>query len=753
MLALALAVARRSRSSAALSARCQSSMSAAARSRVAGPSCGVASPGVAASSALLRRAMPHHLPTTARPSPFLFSSARAYRVAAVVTAARRHDSVNLMAAEEDLDEDEEDGEDAPPPPPPAPTPLSPSAPIAAAIAAARAAAGRAATDADAVLADRLEGRGLLTAGEVAGLSAGDAEGLRLPRDLHAALAAAVGAWEGGAGPPGGVRARGRKGAAASSSAPRKKKGGAAAAAGGRGSAAVAAPTLRATSIPPPPSPPTPQPYHSPFEPAADDPPPADAAIAAIEARLCPPMDRFLHGSATAPDAPRIRPHKPPSAAPARSILRIAPGTSPRLDADLARFRKFMTARAAVGRQQAAIRPVTVAKYEDHVRRWAGWWAGVWDGGGADSSPPGPPSPAVAADRAARVSLADLIPGTGPDAAGLAVEYAAWLEDERGCTPHTSGLFLRSALAAAKWLHAGSSATRPRDGDKAYGDLGVVRELRGLSKDARAAGRRAPPVGDERVKWLEWGDYLSLVDDLRAEVAGRDAQGRPRSPAAVAWSLQRYLVFAILACVPDRQRTLRELELGRTLVWDPTAGGGGGSGNGSGGSDPGPLSGRWVIRHGPEDYKTGAAYGARPPLILSPTLYPELGAFISHYRAFLNPSHDFLFCMKTGAPLTAQALYRLFQCAAYRLTGQKTNPHLVRDMVVTHIRARGDATEAELEALALYMGHSVTMQRATYDRRTVAQKVEPAVDLLARLNGEAAAAAAGIGGGGGGGGRA
>lgn len=35
----------------------------------------------------------------------------------------------------------------------------------------------------------------------------------------------------------------------------------------------------------------------------------------------------------------------------------------------------------------------------------------------------------------------------------------------------------------------------------------------------------------------------------------------------------------------------------------------------------------------------------------------------------------------------------------------------------------------MEALALYMGHSVKMQRDTYDRRTRAQKVTPAVELL------------------------
>ncbi len=33
--------------------------------------------------------------------------------------------------------------------------------------------------------------------------------------------------------------------------------------------------------------------------------------------------------------------------------------------------------------------------------------------------------------------------------------------------------------------------------------------------------------------------------------------------------------------------------------------------------------RWSIRHGAEDYKTGGTYGERPPLLLSPELYPEL----------------------------------------------------------------------------------------------------------------------------------
>jgi hypothetical protein len=68
----------------------------------------------------------------------------------------------------------------------------------------------------------------------------------------------------------------------------------------------------------------------------------------------------------------------------------------------------------------------------------------------------------------------------------------------------------------------------------------------------------------------------------------------------------------------------------------------------------------------------------------------------------------------------------------RLTGKRTNPHLVRDMIVTHLR-RTNASEKELEALAIYMGHSLAMQKGSYDRRTISEKVEPAVSLLSSLN--------------------
>ncbi|CAL5226021.1 g8828 [Coccomyxa viridis] len=133
---------------------------------------------------------------------------------------------------------------------------------------------------------------------------------------------------------------------------------------------------------------------------------------------------------------------------------------------------------------------------------------------------------------------------------------------------------------------------------------------------------APRASEEELKWLNWPDFvqrhessMQVVNELRRECAGKDNLGRARTSPAVAWSLQRYLIFAILCCIPDRQRTIRELEVGKTLFKEGE---------------------RWVIKHQADDYKTGRAYGQRPPMAIAPHIYPELEAFLGHWRQFLQP---------------------------------------------------------------------------------------------------------------------
>ena len=53
------------------------------------------------------------------------------------------------------------------------------------------------------------------------------------------------------------------------------------------------------------------------------------------------------------------------------------------------------------------------------------------------------------------------------------------------------------------------------------------------------------------------------------------------------------------------------------------------------------------------------------------------------------------CRQNGAPLTDKSMYKLVWTTAFRITGKKLNPHLIRDSVVTHLRGSG-ASERELE---------------------------------------------------------
>lgn len=346
-----------------------------------------------------------------------------------------------------------------------------------------------------------------------------------------------------------------------------------------------------------------------------------------------------------------------------------------------------------GQQTDPIALVTARKYVDHLRAMLGWLHHQQHVPIAD------------------LSLKLLVPSSAREGVTPAYQYIQWLATVRGVSAATEMLAIRSVIQAAKFLYHDQSKSRPFEGDVSYADIMVIKELRSMVNQAKRRQKAAPRAVEEAHKWLDWPAYLKVVAELRKECAAKDSAGKQRSRSAVAWSLQRNLIFAILSCVPDRQRTIRELEVGRTLFRE------------------GDL---WVIKHQATHYKTGKAYGERPPLQLSPSLYPELQAFLDTWRAELNPQHSFVFSQLSGKPLTEQGVHKIFTTSSYRIAGKKTNPHLVRDMVVTHLRG-GNASERELEALALYMGHSLAMQRSSYDRRTKAQKVGPAVELLARLN--------------------
>ncbi len=290
------------------------------------------------------------------------------------------------------------------------------------------------------------------------------------------------------------------------------------------------------------------------------------------------------------------------------------------------------------------------------------------------------------------------------------------------------------------------------------NLPIVQELRKLHREAGSKGKKAPRSSDEGKKWLDWSDYLKVIQLLKSDLTEMinkyESQLRvdedlpcagtlikqPKTSLAkeksldfqrkeIAKTYQYYLILAFFARVPDRQRTFRELELGRNFfkVEDDESG-----------------SRMWVIKHTAEDYKTGSTYGERPPLPLTEALTPEIDDFLERWRPALlrqpsdgsassTPSSYLFLQPRTGNPLTANSVYQIVSRCCYKYKQKKTNPHLLRDMIVTHVRKNADASEKELEALALFMGHSITMQRDSYDRRTLEQKVSPAIKLMQNMN--------------------
>ena len=94
---------------------------------------------------------------------------------------------------------------------------------------------------------------------------------------------------------------------------------------------------------------------------------------------------------------------------------------------------------------------------------------------------------------------------------------------------------------------------------------LLTELRKMLKDAQTRQKTASHVSDEAKKWIDWPQLLWCVDQLRLQCSTTTASGNARAPKAVAQAYQRYLIVAILSCVPDRQRTIRYVPGDRPAV--------------------------------------------------------------------------------------------------------------------------------------------------------------------------------------------
>jgi len=415
---------------------------------------------------------------------------------------------------------------------------------------------------------------------------------------------------------------------------------------------------------------------------------------------------------------------------------------PQLAIELDYFMDYMT-RPTTDSQEDPIRPATAIVYLRHAKLFLGWYVHEYCITTATTDD-------CLSDAEKRaISIFTIIPTKEKDSADSILEFLLWLRSVRQISVSYEANFLRGLTKLIKFRFRKESLTDPAYGQKSFEDIPLIRELRKWHRDADKKRAVAPRSSDESQKWLSWPEYLQVVKHSRDNLAellreyeqddNASSVMKKTAPVAkdgsrirnkddmkdssttyspqqrkIATAFQKYLVLAFFSNIPDRQRTIRELELNRSFVMDDT--------------------GCWCIRHRPDDYKTGKTYGERPPLQLSASLTPAIDDFLKRWRPCLCPTAEQFFVQpRTGNPLTRDSVYQIVGRSCYQYTGKRTNPHLLRDMIVTHVRESSDASEKELEALALFMGHSVHMQRTSYDRRTLDQKVAPAVQLLESVN--------------------
>ena len=403
---------------------------------------------------------------------------------------------------------------------------------------------------------------------------------------------------------------------------------------------------------------------------------------------------------------------------------------PKLASELEDYYTFMTQPSTYS-QESPIRDATAKVYLNHARLFLGWCCQNAKTDGSGDSNKDEEEEKETGFPNNDLSIFAVVPNKEKESAENIIRFILWMRTRDISVSYEANL-LRGIIKLLKFRFSKESTSDPLDGKNTFDDIPIIKEVRKLHRDANQRQRLAPRSSDESKKWITWQDYLGVAQSTKNEVLelirkyealppskrryGKGDTDRVHSleQIQVAESYQRYLILAILASIPDRQRTIRELEVGRTLIKDTD-------------------SGCWMVKHGPGDYKTGKHYGERPAMQLAEELTPAIDDFVERWRPSLKPSTEVLLVQsKTGKPMTSNSVFKRVVRCCFKYTGKSVNPHLLRDIIVTHVRET-EASEKELEALALYMGHSIQMQRSSYDRRTLSNKVAPAVQLMKSVN--------------------
>jgi len=311
---------------------------------------------------------------------------------------------------------------------------------------------------------------------------------------------------------------------------------------------------------------------------------------------------------------------------------------------------------------------------------------------------------------------------------------------------TKEAYLGALITLAKYLYRDITD----EGEASnYEDISVIAKLRIFINKLPKQAKKIDTLP------LTWAEVLEVRERLRLEANEthiycdrnrrnkvRTERHQRRSKSAISASLMRFLVLSMLTVIPpDRQRTFRELRIGKTLKHGLF-------------TEAGFISrtqlanskdAKYYIHLMPEDYKTGDTYGefiGEIPNIEfkdGSEFYDYLNRWIYEgYREVMlrGENHDFLFTtIRKGVLLDSKGMCRLVSHIFKNKTKITVNPHKLRHIFCSYLDEI-QVSDKERDAAAFWMHHSTEMAKNIYTIRDIQEKLRPTSSLMVKMNNSA-----------------
>jgi len=296
--------------------------------------------------------------------------------------------------------------------------------------------------------------------------------------------------------------------------------------------------------------------------------------------------------------------------------------TPKLRQQLEQLHNFWTSPEIQTRKGRAIKEATFRSYRAHVLSNLGWLHNIQG---------------QKLEQLSLVQVADL---------DHLQAFINWGIQQKGNSYGWAINIAQVALSVAKWLYSQPQRQDPGDSPQVAALQTYLQTLR-----KRYHQPSSSFSGNKHLLTPEEG--VQLVEYLRQRCAPRDSSGVQRSETALLKSWQRYLIVALLAYSPIRQREIRELEWQRSLFRE--------------------SDGYWVRFN--SGYQTGNKKGVSKAYLLPKHLTPDLDNWIQQWRPKLPTDTQLVFTRlgsnrtpeSLGQPLTDRDISDLISTAVYKAT--------------------------------------------------------------------------------------